>query len=90
MDIRMIKDILRLKYSAALSHEAIARSLGISKGVVAKYLGLAGAAGLDWPSWPTSIRSGWNAGCSAAASPRPRRSRPTSPACTSSCAVSAR
>ncbi len=48
MDIRMIKDILRLKYSAALSHEAIARSLGISKGVVAKYLGLAGAAGLDW------------------------------------------
>ena len=42
----MIKDILRLKYSAALSHEAIARSLGISKGVVAEYLGLAGAAGL--------------------------------------------
>jgi len=48
MDIRMIKDIFRLKYSAALSHEAISRSLGISKGVVAKYLGLAGAAGLDW------------------------------------------
>jgi DNA-binding transcriptional regulator LsrR (DeoR family) len=35
MDIRMIKDILRLKYNAVLSHEAIARSLGISKGVVA-------------------------------------------------------
>jgi DNA-binding transcriptional regulator LsrR (DeoR family) len=50
MDIRMLKDILRLKYSASLSHEAIARSLGISKGVVAKYLGLAGAAGLDWAS----------------------------------------
>ena len=48
VDIRMIKDILRLKYSATLSHEAIARSLGISKGVVAKYLALAGAAGLDW------------------------------------------
>jgi transposase len=48
MDIRMIKDILRLKYSAALPHEAIARSLGISKGVVAKYLSLAGAASLDW------------------------------------------
>lgn len=44
----MIKDILRLKYQGALSHEAIARSLCISKGVVAKYLGLAGAAGLDW------------------------------------------
>ena len=48
MDIRMIKDILRLKYQGGLSHERIARSLSVSKGVVAKYLGLAGAAGLDW------------------------------------------
>lgn len=48
MDIRMIKDILRLKYQGGLSHAAIARGLAISKGVVAKYLGLAGAAGLDW------------------------------------------
>ena len=48
MDIRMIKDILRLKYQGGLSHEAIARSLSVSKGVVAKYLSLAGAAGLDW------------------------------------------
>jgi transposase len=48
MDIRMIKDILRLKYQGGLSHERIARSLSISKGVVAKYLGLASAAGLDW------------------------------------------
>ena len=48
MDIRMIKDILRLKYQGALSHEAIALNLGISKGVVAKYLSLAAAAGLDW------------------------------------------
>ena len=44
----MIKDILRLKYPGGLSHERIARSLNISKGVVAKYLGLASAAGLDW------------------------------------------
>ena len=48
MDIRMIKDILRLKYQGGLSHERIACSLNISKGVVAKYLGLAGVAGLDW------------------------------------------
>ena len=48
MDIRMIKDILRLKYADELSHERIAASLSVSKGVVAKYLGLAGAAGLDW------------------------------------------
>ena len=38
MDIRMIKDILRLKYQGGLSHERIACSLSISKGVVAKYL----------------------------------------------------
>jgi transposase len=50
MDIRMIKDILRLKYQGGLSHEAIAPSLSISRGVVAKYLGLAGAAGPDWQS----------------------------------------
>ena len=48
MDIRMIKNILRLKYTGGLSHEAIARSLSISKGVVSKYLSLASAAGLDW------------------------------------------
>jgi transposase len=48
MDIRMIKDILRLKYQGGLSHERIPRGLSISKGVVAKYLGLAGAAGLTW------------------------------------------
>ena len=31
-----------------LSHEAIGRSLSISKGVVAKYVSLAAAGGLDW------------------------------------------
>ena len=50
MDIRMIKDILRLKYQGGLSHERISQSLGVSKGAVAKYLSLAGAAGLDWAS----------------------------------------
>ena len=50
MDIRMIKDILRLKYQGGLSHDRIAQSLSISKGAVAKYLSLAGAASLDWAS----------------------------------------
>lgn len=48
MDIRMIKDVLRLKLHGGLSHEAIARSLSISKGAVAKYVSLAAAAALDW------------------------------------------
>lgn len=46
--MRKIKDVLRLKLEAKLSHQQIAGALSISKGVVAKYVGLAGALGLDW------------------------------------------
>ncbi len=46
--MRKIKDVLRLKLDAGLSHQQIAAALGISKGVVTKYVGLAAAAGLDW------------------------------------------
>jgi len=44
----MIKDIIRLKWDGRLSHEQVAQSLGISKGVVGKYVKLATVAGLDW------------------------------------------
>ena len=44
----MIKDVIRLKWEAKLAHEQIAAALKVSKGVVAKYVGLAAAAGLDW------------------------------------------
>jgi len=47
MDLRMIKEVLRLKLQAGLSHQRIAQALRISKGVVAKYVGLAAAAGLE-------------------------------------------
>lgn len=46
--MRKIKDVLRLKFDAKLSHERIAAVLGISKGVVTKYVGLAAAASLNW------------------------------------------
>ena len=46
--MRKLKDALRLKFEAGQSHQQIARALGISKGVVTKYVGLAVAAGLDW------------------------------------------
>ena len=39
--MRKIKDVLRLKLDAGLSHQQIATALGISKGVVTKYVGLA-------------------------------------------------
>ena len=48
MDLRMIKDVIRLKWAARLTHEEIAATLKVSKGVVAKYVALASAAGLDW------------------------------------------
>ncbi len=48
--MRKIKDVLRLKLDGKLSHEQVAAALKISKGVVAKYVGLAAAAGLDWPA----------------------------------------
>ena len=46
--MRKIKDVLRLKLEAHLSRERIAAALGVSKGVIAKYVALASAAGLDW------------------------------------------
>ena len=45
--MRKLKDALRLKFEGGLSHQQIATALGISKGVVTKYVGLAVAAGLD-------------------------------------------
>ncbi len=48
MALRMIKDVIRLKWGAELAHEKIATALKVSKGVVAKYVALASAAGLDW------------------------------------------
>lgn len=48
--MRKLKDALRLKLEGGQSHQQIASALGISKGVVTKYVGLAVAAGLDWPA----------------------------------------
>ncbi len=36
ISMRQIKEVLRLKFAARLSHRQIARSLGLSVGVVAK------------------------------------------------------
>ena len=39
--MRKLKDALRLKFEGGQSHQQIAAALGISKGVVTKYVGLA-------------------------------------------------
>ncbi len=36
--MRKIKDVLRLKFEADLSHERIGAALGVSKGAVTKYV----------------------------------------------------
>ena len=51
--MRQIKDVLRLKLELHHSHQHIACALGISKGVVAKYVKLASTAGLQWPQVQT-------------------------------------
>lgn len=51
MNLRMIKEVLRLKLDAGLSHQQTAQVLRVSKGVVTKYVGLASAAGLT--QWAT-------------------------------------
>ncbi len=47
--MRKIRDVLQYRHTTGLSLEAIARSLNLSKGVVAKYLKLAAGAGVGWP-----------------------------------------
>ena len=47
LNMRKIKDVLRLKFEAGQAHQQIATALQVSKGVVTKYIGLAVAAGLS-------------------------------------------
>lgn len=47
LPMRKIRELIRLKYEANLSHEAIARALCISKGVVSKYVLRIEQRGLD-------------------------------------------
>ena len=46
--MRKIRDVLRLHLKGGLSQRQIAAALGISKGVVAKYISLATQLGLAW------------------------------------------
>src|ERR1700676_3009284 len=48
LSMRKIKELLRLKYTAELSHRQVAASLGIGKSVVAEYWRVAQSQGLTW------------------------------------------
>jgi transposase len=47
--MRKIKEVLRLKFEADLSHERIAAATGVSKGAVTKYVQRARGVELSWP-----------------------------------------
>jgi transposase len=47
--MRKLRDILRLRYEAGLSHRAIAQACAVGLGTVVTYLQRATAAGLTWP-----------------------------------------
>src|SRR5258708_5387714 len=47
--LRRLRELLRLKYDAGLSHRAIARACALGLGTVTTYLQRATAAGLTWP-----------------------------------------
>lgn len=49
VSMRKIKSILRLQHESGLSQRQIASSLGLSVGVVNKYLAKAAAVGISWP-----------------------------------------
>jgi DNA-binding transcriptional regulator LsrR (DeoR family) len=49
LSMRMIKEILRLKWDCDLSNRTIARSCGIGRATVSEYLHRAKAAGVSWP-----------------------------------------
>ena len=48
INMRKIRDVLRLKLEVQLSHEQTAAALNISKCIITKYRTLASSAGLDW------------------------------------------
>jgi transposase len=50
--MRLIKDVLRLKHDAHLSHRQISRALKIGIGSVTNYLAAAERAGISWPLPP--------------------------------------
>jgi transposase len=47
--MRRLRDVLRLKFDAGLSHRAIAQACTVGLGTVTTYLQRAAAAGLAWP-----------------------------------------
>ncbi|MDT7524464.1 hypothetical protein RAE21_19160 [Rhodoferax sp. TBRC 17198] len=51
--MRKVKETLRLSLECRLPYDQISQALGLSKGVISKYIRQALAAGLDWSAIET-------------------------------------
>lgn len=90
VSMRKIKECLRLKWACGLSHEQIARALGLSKGVVTKYLQRAAQVGLTEDQAATLSEVALEARLQPAGKrPRASECRRTCPGCIGSYAVTA-
>lgn len=74
--MRKIKDVLRLKFEAQLSHEKIAAATGLSKGAVTNAVRRAAQKGLSWPLPAELDDSRLEAMLYAQAAPRSRYAQP--------------
>ena len=89
INMRKLKDALRLKFEGQQSHQQIATALGISKGVVTKYVSLAVAARLDWPAIAAMDEASLERRLLPAPGPGTSTPPPTSVASTKNCAAKA-
>jgi transposase len=74
--MRKIRDVLRLKFEARLSHEKIAAATGMSKGAVTNAVQRAVQKGLSWPLPVELHDSGLEAMLYAQAAPRGQYAQP--------------
>lgn len=74
--MRKIRDVLRLKFEACLSHEKIAAATGLSKGAVTNAVQRALQKGLSWPLSPELDDSGLEAMLYRQAAPRSQYAQP--------------
>jgi hypothetical protein len=77
INMRTIKEVLRLKFDGDFSHNRIAASLGIFNGVMTMCLGCADATQLDWSSAGDIARV--RHACSPSQANRPAHAKPPKP-----------
>ena len=76
LQMRKLREILRLKYERRMRHRAIARACGVGVGTVSDYVRRAHQEGLDWPLPPNLDDQSLEAKLFALAEPDRERVQP--------------